>query len=84
MYPSETPASVKREHGEQIGTLPQATYDGYVLAGWTTERNGNIAIHADDIVTENITCYASWSVDTTARIIYRDNIPVVLTYDNNQ
>lgn len=59
-------ASVLVPVGTAVGTLPDATRDGYVFDGWFTE--GGVQVSADTIVAGDVTFYAHWTeiVDVAA------------------
>ncbi len=58
-----------RESGEQLGELPTATRERYVLDGWYTSATGGIQIDASQIITENVTYYAHW-IQTEAIVTF--------------
>ena len=47
--------------GAVIGELPEATRDGWALAGWFTAKTGGSQFTATDTITKNITLYARWT-----------------------
>jgi len=53
--------------GAQIGALPSATRDGYLLTGWTTTADdGTTAITATTTFSADGSVYALWVVDAVA------------------
>lgn len=57
--------AVEVELGSTIGTLPEATRDGYTFLGWFTNPQGGQQIQEDYFVVGNITLYAHWAEDET-------------------
>lgn len=56
---SETTRKVKQNTA--IGTLPEATRDGYAFDGWFTSAEGGEEIDSSTIVTADSTYYAHWT-----------------------
>ncbi len=56
-------ASVSRNYGQTIGTLPTPTRTGYTFAGWWTAASGGTQISASTTVSGNVTYYAHWTVN---------------------
>ena len=54
-------ASMTREHGATIGTLPTSTRTGYTLVGWYTAKTGGDKISSSTTVTADVTYYAHWT-----------------------
>jgi uncharacterized repeat protein (TIGR02543 family) len=46
--------------GQKMGQLPIAQRQGYVFLGWYTEAEGGDHITADDVLKEDMICYARW------------------------
>lgn len=46
------------------GTLPTPTKSGYTFKGWYTATSGGTEVTSSTIITENITVYAQWAVNT--------------------
>ena len=55
-------------YNQKIGTLPEATRNGYELVGWFTSKDGENQITKDTIITEDITFYAHWKKSSVALI----------------
>lgn len=53
--------SRSRQYGQQLGTLPTPTRDGYNFDGWFTAATGGTKIGATTTVSANATYYAHWS-----------------------
>lgn len=64
--PSESTRPV--ETNKPIGTLPTATLNGYVLAGWFTLPSGGTEINSQEIITQNVTYYAHWNINYIAEV----------------
>ena len=47
---------------EAIGTLPEATKDGYTFNGWFTAATGGAGVTASTVPTEDVTYYAQFTV----------------------
>ena len=54
-------ASIAREHGKPLGTLPTTTKTGYSLKGWFTEPTNGTQVSASTTVVGNATYYAQWT-----------------------
>ena len=52
--------SVSVKRGNAIGTLPEATRNGYVFDGWYTAVTGGMRVTPATIITESVTYYAHW------------------------
>ena len=52
---------MKVAQGEAVGELPEATRDGFKLAGWFTAKTGGALVTEATTVTKNITYYARWT-----------------------
>lgn len=61
-------ASRRVENGNEIGTLPNATRNGYLLIGWFTLAEGGTQIDAQTIVTSDITYFAHWQINYVAEV----------------
>jgi uncharacterized repeat protein (TIGR02543 family) len=61
---SISPASLMRDNGASIGTLPTPTRTGYTFNGWFTATTGGTQINAATTVTANVTYYARWTIKT--------------------
>ena len=48
---------------DQVGELPMPTRTGHTFTGWFTAANGGTEVSASKVVTENVTCYAHWTVN---------------------
>lgn len=53
--------SRSRQYGQQLGTLPTPTRDGYNFDGWFTAATGGTKIEATATVSADATYYAHWS-----------------------
>ena len=49
------------QQGATVGTLPEATRDGYYFQGWFTKAEGGELIHEDYEVSGDMTLYAQWA-----------------------
>lgn len=49
------------QENETVGTLPEATREGYTFDGWWTAAEGGTAVTASTIITADITFYAHWT-----------------------
>ncbi len=56
--------SFKIYAGNEYGELPNATREGYQLAGWYTAPSGGTLITSSTICNSNITLYAHWNANT--------------------
>lgn len=63
---SETTRAV--EPGQKIGELPEPTKNDLAFVGWFTLIDGGEQITENTIVTDDVTYYAHWSDDITAKI----------------
>ena len=50
--------------GAAVGVLPTLTRTGYTFAGWWTTASGGLQILASTIVTDDVTYYAKWTVNS--------------------
>ena len=50
-------------HAALLGNLPVPVKTGYTCTGWFTAAEGGTAIGAARVVTEDLACYAQWSVN---------------------
>ncbi|MBR4171732.1 MAG: InlB B-repeat-containing protein [Kiritimatiellae bacterium] len=53
-----------RMYEEAIGELPDAKRTGYTFLGWFTKATGGNEVTAETPVTESLTCYAHWRINT--------------------
>lgn len=61
---SVTPASIKKNYQEKLGTLPTAEKTGYTLEGWYTAKTGGDKITANTVMSsKDITYYAHWTIN---------------------
>ena len=49
------------DQGATIGTMPEATRDGYIFLGWFTAAEGGEQVREDYVVTGKMTLYAQWA-----------------------
>lgn len=49
--------------GTAIGSMPVPQRDGYVFAGWYTQREGGERIHEDHVIDANTVLYARWVIN---------------------
>ena len=45
----------------RVGTLPEASREGYSFEGWFTSETGGVRISGEEPVTKDITYYAHWT-----------------------
>ena len=76
-----------------IGPLPQLEREGYVFAGWFTEKTGGTEVNADTEVQGNISVYARWKQlfavsfdanggkDAPAEQVFTEGQPMILSSD---
>ncbi|MDR2383008.1 MAG: InlB B-repeat-containing protein [Prevotellaceae bacterium] len=55
-------ATITVGYNSQIGTLPVPAREGYTFNGWFTAETGGTQYAATNVVTQNITLYAHWTV----------------------
>lgn len=58
------PDPVVKNQGQQLGSLPTSTKDGYVLSGWYTAPEGGTKIEPTTTVETSTTYYAHWAGKT--------------------
>ena len=58
---SEIARSVERD--TVVGSLPEATREGWTLVGWYTEKDAGYRVREYTVVKENATYYAHWKSD---------------------
>ena len=59
-----TVANAWHTYNTQIGTLPTTTRTGYTFNGWFTAKTGGTKIATSTLVTNNVTYYAQWTINT--------------------
>ena len=60
--PSQSSSSF--HYNDALGTLPTATRTGYTFKGWSTSASGSVNVNESTKVTENVTYYAQWSINS--------------------
>ena len=73
---------VESVNNNSILSLPIISYDGYSLVGWFTSDNNGVTLSdewnfLEDTVTESITLYAKWSINSYT-VIYSDDDGAIL------
>lgn len=66
---------------QPIGTLPEATREGYVFDGWYTAAEGGEKIDESFIVEDNVTLYACWVEAEDAQGWYKQDGKVYYVMD---
>ncbi len=61
--------SISVKKGQTIGTIAEPTRDGYVFAGWYTDKELTKLYNKDEKVTASITLYAAWTKDNSRQLI---------------
>lgn len=51
-------------YNDALGTLPTATRTGYTFKGWSTSANGSVNVSTTTKVTDNVTYYAIWQINS--------------------
>lgn len=51
------------KYGQPVGSLPTATRPGYILAGWSLDREGTQMVAEDTVLSKHTTLYAQWKPD---------------------
>lgn len=59
-----SPSSITKEYNTALGTLPTCSRTGYTFLGWYTASSGGTKISTTTVVTEDITYYAQWSINS--------------------
>lgn len=60
--PSKSSSSF--HYNDALGTLPTATRTGYTFKGWSTSANGSVNVSTTTKVTDNVTYYAIWQINS--------------------
>lgn len=60
--PSKSSSSF--HYNDALGTLPTATRTGYTFKGWSTSANGSVNVSSTTKVTNNVTYYAIWQINS--------------------
>ena len=60
--PSQSSSSF--HYNDALGTLPTATRTGYTFNGWSTSANGPVNVSTTTKVTNNVTYYAIWQINS--------------------
>ena len=60
--PSKSSSSF--HYNDALGTLPTATRTGYTFKGWSTSASGSVNINTTTKVTDNVTYYAIWQINS--------------------
>ena len=58
------PSTITKESGQQLGTLPTTSRDGYDFNGWFTAKTGGTQISSTTTISSNVTYYAQWTIKT--------------------
>jgi len=59
--------------GQTLNTLPEATREGHVFAGWYTEAEGGTLVTEDYVLSKSVTLYARWEEPANASGWYEEN-----------
>jgi uncharacterized repeat protein (TIGR02543 family) len=59
-----SPATITKDYGSTVGTLPTVTRAGYLLTGWFTATSGGTQLTTGTTMTTNTTYYAQWTPDS--------------------
>ena len=60
-----SPATIKKDYGVALGTLPTTSRTGYTFNGWYTATSGGTQISASTTMpAQNITYYAQWTINS--------------------
>lgn len=65
--PSKSSSSF--HYNDALGTLPTATRTGYTFKGWSTSANGSVNVSTTTKVTDNVTYYAIWQINSYTLIV---------------
>ena len=65
--------AAEMELGATLGTLPEATKDGYVFQGWYTAAEGGQQVREDYELTGDMTLYAQWAENTDFTGWYKED-----------
>lgn len=60
--PSKSSSSF--HYNDALGTLPTAIRTGYTFKGWSTSASGSVNINTTTKVTDNVTYYAIWQINS--------------------
>lgn len=60
--PSKSSSSF--HYNDALGTLPTAKRTGYTFKGWSTSANGSVNVSTTTKVTDNVTYYAIWQINS--------------------
>ena len=60
--PSKSSSSF--HYNDALGTLPTATRTGYTFKGWSTSASGSVDVSTTTKVTDNVTYYAIWQINS--------------------
>lgn len=60
--PSKSSSSF--HYNDALGTLPTATRTGYTFKGWSTSASGSVNVSTTTKVTDNVTYYAVWQINS--------------------
>ena len=60
--PSQSSSSF--HYNDVLGTLPTATRTGYTFKGWSTSASGPVNVSTTTKVTDNVTYYAIWQINS--------------------
>lgn len=57
-------ASRSMQIGRSIGTLPSSALAGHHMNGWYTAKTSGTKITSETIITEDVTFYAHWDINS--------------------
>lgn len=59
-----SPNKITKEYNSELGTLPTTTRTGYTFNGWYTAKDGGTLISSTTKLTDHITYYAHWTINS--------------------
>ena len=65
--------AAEMEMGATLGTLPEATKEGYVFQGWYTAAEGGQQVQEDYVLSGDMTLYAQWAENTDFTGWYKED-----------
>ena len=59
-----TPSSISKEEGQEVGTLPTSTREGYTFEGWYTAETGGLKVESNyQMPRANLELHAHWKIN---------------------
>lgn len=59
-----SPSTITKTYGSELGTLPTCSRTGYTFLGWYTASSGGTKISSTTKITDTVTYYAQWSINS--------------------